>query len=375
MERRISRRDFLGGVVAAGTLPALFPGDAAAQTGPPPPTNVRLVSAVQPPPAATTGRQLIGGWRLAQDFARGPIAIDFATMRCWMVGHQQSDTIMEYRLPPMGSGEDLKGWPRVDPVGSTPKWWPDIEGSYTYCHGLAFWKGKVWASPRVFYAGAGIQGDGNLVLYAQDGETITVPLPRQKFAGFVKRGPGLEPYIGGCGYQSGQGSVAGPTLATMGGQVLISYGWPGSPGANLEYWNDRAPRDPNYSLEGGGDSWVAWTPRSINGKLEGRWASDLIYGGGLVLPEGITYWPIMGVGELNYGLQSLCFAKPGNLRTYEYRYDPSTYKLTSFALRDDFRWMGVGGQELGPDGKVYLAHREQWASGVYEVDVALKVYG
>src|SRR5690349_20299049 len=114
-ERRISRRDFLGGIAAAGALPVLWPGDAFAQTGPAPPPNVRLGS--PPPPAGGGGanRQLLGGWRLTQEFARGGLAIDFATMRCWMVGHSQRHEVLEFNLPAMGTGTDVNAWPAVTP--------------------------------------------------------------------------------------------------------------------------------------------------------------------------------------------------------------------------------------------------------------------
>jgi hypothetical protein len=148
----------------------------------------------------------------------------------------------------------------------------------------------------------------------------------------------------------------------MSGQVLLSYEWPAVPGANLENWNKRAPRDPNYWVEGHGDSWVGWEPRTINGVREGRWASDNLHAGGLLLPEGVKYWPIMGLGELKYSYQSIAFADPapGHLSTYEYTYDPNTYQFQSYRPAP----MGlVLGQDVAPDGTVYLAQR--WLRGNY----------
>jgi len=324
--------------------------------------------------AAPVGRQLLGGWRLAEDFARGAIAIDFDTMRLWMVGSQgRPNAIVEYNLPAMGTGTDVNAWPRVDPVRVIPGWWPAEEG---YANGLIFWRGKLWVAPRVFYDTT--NGGGTpLTIYAEDGETMAFPLlTRQKFSGFVKRGPGLDPYLGSGGYESGQGTQSGPSLASLSGQRLIEYGWPAFPGANLEYWNERAPREPNYFLTGHVDDWVAWEPRLINGVLEGRWASDHIFAGGLVLPEGIVYWPWMGTGEMNYGWQSYpSFSAPGMGRTYTYRYDPSTYQLIDYTQQPGFGIWGVAGQELGPDGKIYLTHVNQWqGNSPYSVDAALKVY-
>jgi hypothetical protein len=264
----------------------------------------------------------------------------------------------------MGTG-DPSTWPVLQPVRTIPKWWPDLEGAQYYANGLAFFRGKLWASPKNLYASSPLAGSGPLTLHSSDGDAIPLTIPRQKFSGFVKRA-GQEPLIGGGGYASGQGSVSGPTLATMDGRVLISYEWPDLPGTNLENWNKRAPRDPNYFVEGHGDSWVGWEPRTINGVREGRWASDNLFGGGLLLPDGVKYWPLMGIGELKYSYQSFGFAAPGNLLTYEYTYDPNTYQFQSYQR------VGMGmvlGHEVAPDGTVYLAQR--WIRGNY---VAITVY-
>ena len=67
--------------------------------------------------------------------------------------------------------------------------------------------------------------------------------------------------------------------------------------------------------------------------------------------------------------QSLAFADPnapGSLRTYEYTYDPNTYRFQSYQP------VGMGmvrGQEVSPDGTVYLAQR--WLRGNY---IAITVY-
>jgi hypothetical protein len=304
---------------------------------------------------------MVGGCFGHEEWSSGRIAIDYATGRLWVVGHDQTLDVHEYRLSdcPVNNGGDPSTWPVIQPVRTIPRFWPNIEGSGTYAGGLAFFRGKLWASPKVMYAASPVQGSGPLTLYSPDGSTIDLPLARQKFSGFVKRA-GQEPLIGGGGYASGQGSVSGPTLATMSGQVLLSYEWPATPGANLEFWNQRAPREPNYWVEGHGDSWVGWEPRVINGVREGRWASDGIEGGGLLLPDGLKYWPLMGTGELKYSYQSIGFAAQGNVGSYEYTYDPNTYQFQSYR---PFAGAWVKGQEVGPDGTVYLAQR--WLRGNY----------
>jgi hypothetical protein len=308
-------------------------------------------------PATISGnRQLVGGWRFPFNWQRGAIAIDFTRMKLWMAGHAQQQVIDEYDLPPMGTGDEAT-WPVVSPVGTLKRFWSDGN-----VYGLAFFRGKLWVAPRAFYAQESTI-DTNLTLYASDGETIRLRQKMQVFAGFVKRGPGEDPLIGGGGYESGQGTVSGPTLATLDGKVIITYAWPETPGGGLRHWNSRAPRDPNFTVGGvAKDSWVGWEPRVVNGKLEGRWASDRIYAGGLVLPEGVTYWPWMATGgPLDYGHQTYTFVPDKDNRTYEYRYTPDG-KFVSYQQRPA---LGViAGQELGPDGTVYLIDMGLgWLSG------------
>jgi hypothetical protein len=326
---------------------------------------------------------LLGGWHFPYGYQRGAIAIDFSRMKLWMVGHVQVEqtAILEYDLPAMGSGPDPNSWPVVGVSRTISNWWPGAQG---YGHGLIFWRGKLWVSPRVFYAQP---GDGNvdtpLTLFAQDGETMTFPnLKRQEFSGFVKRGPGLDPLIGGGGAESGQGTIAGPTLATLGGQVLITYGRNAQvtlPGANLENWNRRAPRPPNYRPLRTGtlltvpvpeDSWIGWIPRVVNGELQGRWAADRIFAGGLALPEGITYWPWMGTGDLDYVRQTYTFANGPDNRTYEYRYSGNG-EFQGYYARPDLGL--ITGHELGPDGSVYLVDEANgWLDS--PSSVSLKVF-
>lgn len=327
--------------------------------------EVRRKVLVPPPPPPLEGRSLLGGWRLAEPFARGPIAIDFDRMKLWLGGHSQQNTVVEYDLPAMGTGSDVSAWPRVTPVRTYQPWW-----GVGYPMGLVWWRGKLWCSPRVFYD---TTPPSSLTITAQDGEAITAPLPRQVFAGFIKRGPGQDPYLGGGGYESGQGSSSGPSLATLAGDVKIRYGWPGMPGAHLEFWNQRAPREPNYSAANHTDSWVAWEPRTINGVLEGRWACDVIMGGGLELPEGVTYWPWMGTGDLHYARQRPTFAAQGAEATYAYRYDRTTFQLLGYTKHQHLRQ--VAGQELGPDGRVYLSELYAWQSGSYLADPVVTVFG
>ena len=112
-ETTMNRRQFMAMASVGVAAPLIWPDSlGATQAGPAPPTNVRVVSATP----GSVNRQLLGGWRVAQEFARGTIAIDFATNRLWMAGNAQRAEILEYQLTSMGSGADINAWPRLDPV-------------------------------------------------------------------------------------------------------------------------------------------------------------------------------------------------------------------------------------------------------------------
>jgi hypothetical protein len=328
-----------------------------------------FVGAQQPQPKAPLAeagqRPLLGGWRLACPFAAGGIAIDFDTNSLWLVGNGQ---VFEFTLPEVGKGRDIESWPILRPNRAISRWWQDG----CYAHSLCWWKGKLWASPRHPYDTA---PPPTLELSTSDGEKLVVKAGRQAFSGFVKRGPNQEPYVGAGGHESGQGSSKGPTLATLQGQILIYHDV-------RDGWNGREKREPNYHSITGKDEWYCFNPRMVNNVLEGRWANDHVFGGGLVLPEGICFWPSMGIGTIAYAPQV-----PGSGQTtnfayddspkwnwnYLYRYDPKTYKLLDHSL-----WSKTGaisGQELDAQGRIYLAERNAWKSELYTVDPVVRVYG
>lgn len=255
---------------------------------PVPPTN-------PPTPPATLGT-FLGGWRLDTGGldVTGSIAINFTTNKLYLGG--AGPGILIYDLPAM-NGTNVNTWPKLSPSGQINRFWPGTQpgDQGTYPNGLIWWQNKLWVAPRSFYA-VDPAATMPLKLYAQDGQTMTFPtLTQQKFSGFVKRGPNQDPYLGCGGYESGQGSQSGPSLARLDGTKLIEYQWPGDPGPGNPpaNWNLRAPRDTNYYPADhsypnqSADYWVAWAPRDTDGDgiLEGRWASDVIFGGGLVLQE------------------------------------------------------------------------------------------
>lgn len=336
-----------------------------------------------PPPVPGTGEILLGGWRIGQTVIEGnsgSLAVDFNTMTAYIAS---PNGVNVYNLPAFSTDLNINNWPRLSSSSFIPAWWPTSEfgASQIYPNGLLRWQNKLWVSPRAFYS-QDTSATQPLILYAQDGATLAVgSLLRQLFSGFIKKGPGIEPYIGCGGYESSARTMSGPCIATMAGGILLEYQWPDLPGADDPNgvpvnWNLRAPRDTNYRgfvgpLPNGpyteGDSWVAWSPRIIQGTLQGRWASDVIYGGGLILADGITFWPTMGLGDLKYANQTKTFCEPSiNNRVYKYKYNASTFQFVSFA--DAFPSFVNGsafvqGHELGPDGKVYLSMARQYIAG------------
>lgn len=336
----------------------------------------------QTPPVDPHTRTLLGGWRVPLEFARGAMAIDFDTNTVWIAGiGDGSSTIYRYTLPPIGAGDpgtNFANWPALSNPTALANWWSgDALGSGCYCNGLAWWGGKLWAAPRKYYD---ISPPATMKLFASDGTTKAIALPRQKWSGFVKRAPGLDPYLGCGGYESGQGTVSGPTLALLDTTKKIEYFWPELPGAALVDWNKRAPRPTNYYPAGHVDSWVAWEPRIVAGVLEGRWACDVIRGGGLVLPEGVTYWPLLGTGPIYYSLQAITFSTAPQM--YTYRYDGTTFAFREYFPFDNGGVSSsqydpplIGGQELDASGNVYLCQTNSWTLGAYRVCPVIKKFG
>jgi hypothetical protein len=299
--------------------------------------------------------QLLGGWRITGEFSRGGIAINHESKTLYVVGHAQRQEVYEFDLPDFGKGVKVGDWPALKSKRVIPGWWQD-----GYANSLVYHDGKLWAAVRKFYD---TSPPSTLTLFALGGESRTIKLPRQQYSGFVKSA-GQFPELGCGGYESGQGSAYGPTLATLEGKSLIAHDFNNN-------WDTREKREPNYFPVGHKDSWLALEPREVNGKKEGRWACDRIYGGGVRLKTGIYYWPQLGIGDIDYARQCDTFA--ATTATYQYRYDPETYKLLGWEKLSDLG--PIHGQDISPDGKLlYLSEGNAWKSGLYQVDPVVRVY-
>lgn len=313
--------------------------------------------------------RLVGGWRLAQEYPRGGLAIDFDGRRGFVGGHAQRQEIVEFSLASgdgaakagemisPGTGDDVMKWPRLDPVRVHPGFWE--EG---YVGGLFYQDDTLWVSPKKFYD---MSPPPRFRLYGKNlrtgkVETREVELPRQAFGGgFVKGKPGT--ILLGCGgYESGQGSVAGPTLATLDGKVLIGQANHGT----LDFAR-RELRPATYWPANHVDGWIALEPR----EGVGRWACDRVHAGGIWRPRGVAYWALLGIGDIDYARQNETFA--ATTETWLYTYDPQRYDRVEFTKWEHGH---VHGHEVGPDGRVYLLIRNAWASGVARTDSVIKVF-
>jgi hypothetical protein len=358
------RRPWLAWVIIATIVASVLVASTAMADPPPSPPGKGNVKRLQP-----ADFRLFGGWRLAQEYARGGLAIDFDNGRVFMAGHAQRDEICEFslsrrdeqtgqlqRIAP-GMGDDVTKWPRLDPVKVHPKYWD--EG---YAGGLCYKDNILWVSPKKFYD---MNPPPNFHLFGknfQTGkiETILVRLPRQEFGGGFVKGMPNEVLLGCGGYESGQGSVAGPTLATIDGNPLIRQ----VPFSSKDFAR-RELRPPSYWPIKHHDAWYALEPRGG----VGRWASDRVHAGGIWHARGIAFWALLGIGEIDYTRQTQTFAP--TTETWLYTYDPWTLSGVEFHKWD---FGHVHGHEVDSSGRVYLLVRNAWASGVEQVDSAIKIF-
>ncbi|MFO7902082.1 MAG: hypothetical protein R6U98_05440 [Pirellulaceae bacterium] len=301
--------------------------------------------------------KLIGGIRIKQDFAEKGLAIDFERGRIFAAGHAQRNEIHEYKLPEIGSGESVTAWPVAPRVATHERFWDTGNA-----RGLQVRDGKLYVSTKVFYD----MKPGPVNISSKDlstGETDRFEIPslgKGAFGGGFVKGHPTEWLIGCGGYESGQGSVAGPTCARVDGTKLLNQVNHGS-----MVFGSREVREPNYWPKGRVNSWPALNP--VDGV--GQWACDRVYGGGIWHRRGLCFWAIMGVGEIDYSRQSETFTKAQ--KVYLYTYDPTTYKDVEYT---EWPYGAVIGQDIGPDGKIYLLIRNAWKGGRYKTGAAIHVF-
>jgi hypothetical protein len=350
-------------LVEAGTLSARV---AALENAVPPVVNTRIVA---------SDFELLGGWRINQPFARGGLAIDWTTRRLFTSGPANENYIIEYALPSdYGVGSNVLNWPVLTYVRQHPNFWgeniwaPGVGWGEGYSGGIKIENGVLWVSPKVFYETA----PKLLTLYGKvlaTGEILKkhTTLSQPAFGGGFVKGH-AEPLLGCGGYESSQGIMWGPTCAREDSSLILSY-----PTINNRTWDGVPPRAPNYFIEPGNPAWLGDNPRIVNGVLEGRWACDRVHGGGIWHPHGMCYWGLMGTGSLSYAYQTEMFSLGENKECYLYTYDAQTFSKSSVQYT---KWNHglVEGNEIDSAGNVYLHCRNQWSSGMYKVDAAVKIF-
>jgi hypothetical protein len=143
-------------------------------------------------------------------------------------------------------------------------------------------------------------------------------LPRQKFSG-SSSALDRAAHQAAVATPPAQGSGLRPHARDDGPARTALIRMPRCPGPNSSSGISARHVSPNYFVEGHGDSWVGWEPRTINGVRQGRWASDGIEGGGLLLPDGLEVLAAHGPGELKYLVSEhrlCCAGQRGELRIH-----------------------------------------------------------
>lgn len=353
----------------------------ALQQGPVTPTPP-VTPPVTPPPAPAF-RATLGGWKLSFPFARGAIAVDWASRTLWVGGALQVDPrIAVYDLPDMGQGTDPTTWPVLAPKAFIDAAVFQQGDAAVMVSGLVFWQGEVWIATLKYYDTA---PPSTLTLYSASGKQITLNIPRGHFGGFVKPKDGSSPYLGTAGNTSGQPGTAGMTLARIDGTVLLDAAAFNAP------FEQREPRDPDVWPAGpsdqwpgaGTDQWFCYNPRlDANGVKRQVWASDIVMGGGLLTPTAMLYWPFLGTGPTDYSYQSPLPGRPAPVvgfalagKTCEY-----TRALAADGSVGPPSWVqtplkGVGGQEWGPNKEILLCEQNvhQGPTNIYQTDPWIRV--
>lgn len=314
------------------------------------------------PPPENSGRitasrlRLIGGWRVNQPYTQPGMAIDFSTMTAYVGGHRQSNNIIAHSLPEMGTGEDLYQWPTaVRPDVPTDRFWDSGNA-----RGVMVRDGKLWVSTKIHYDTSPEHCViSTLDLTTGDVERVDLlDLPKPAFGGGFIKGHPTQIMVGCGGYESGQGAVAGPTCALMDGTVLLDQANHGT-----QVFDDRTQRPANYSASV--DSWMTLNPRDGIG----RWAADRVYSGGIWRTDGLMFWPIQAVGDIDYKRQSETFSK--EQQSMLYTYDPSTYDQLAY---EPWPHGFVIGQDMDDAGRIYLLCRDENRISRYNDSPVIKVF-
>jgi hypothetical protein len=273
----------------------------------------------------------LGGWRLAIPYVgEGLAIIPDATGDANAVvtsGHVQQDVLHRTPLTPLGAADTIVlAMPVLVPsdtvrVATLFPTLPDGQRVRDLAVVPTASGFDLAAIGRVFYQTAP-RSETRIVVRAMTTHfraTATtrdelVPLPEQEFSGFIKHTDATRDpaSIGGGGYESGQGSVAGISFAMRRGAQWQRLMRP--PGFG-DLQSPRLPRDTAYSCPDGA-SWVCLPP--VNGR--GVWSTERVFGGGVRLGDTLLFFPALGYGARTYARQTATFGDPSRDRTVLYRF-------------------------------------------------------
>ena len=310
----------------------------------------------------------VGGWRLDIPYAGEGLAIatdaDGFAEAVFTSGHVQQDVVHRTGLLAPGVGDStIAALPVLVPAETWPvaSLFPDLPDGQRVRDLAVVPQGtgrELAALGRVFYQTAP-QPETRLVLRALDAagrptgaaRSVPVPLPAQEFSGFVKHRDAVHDlaHIGGGGYESGQGSVAGISYAVQrDGQWRRLL----HPPAFGDLVSPRLPRDTAYRCPDG-PSWVCLPP--VAGR--GVWSTERIFGGGIRLGDTVLFLPTLGYGERTYARQSATFGDPARDRVVLYRFVQS-------AAADSLAFVGYEPWPFTTDGQTVQGLALGWLRGV-----------
>jgi hypothetical protein len=307
--------------------------------------------------------RLIGGYIVPQAFANPGLAIDFSRRKVYAGSRNNEKAINVYDLADMGTGDNVASWPRLKLIDKIPQFWENVPTSEsTHPYGLDIRDDRLWVSARGWYtqrprAFLRVFGKGLSDSVVQVRE---IPVPTQAFGGGFIKGHPTEWLIGAGGYMSGQGGVAGPTAATIGGKTLITQ-----INFGTLIFDQREKRPPTLWPKGGKDTWQSMTPR--NGV--GAWGSDSVTAGGVWTNRGLCFWARLHTGEADYAGGGGKFSGPEE--TWLYTYDPHTYDGVQF---HKWPYGSVIGHEVGEDGTLYLMMKEEHKENKFAIYPVIKAF-
>ena len=393
MAKRRGRRRFTSppaarGIMAAGLLFCSACGDPDLPVAPVPP----MPDEVPTLPAAFT---LLGGIRLVSPYASEGLALltgASGDVTAIIAGaHRHDRALHRYAMPAViGAGDVIADYPRLSPerTWSVSALFPSLLDGQTVRDVTAIRTGgghELAGIGRVFYNTAP-RSSTRISIRTLDarGEPtsatrfLDVPLPEQEFTGFLKHLDSSRDLaaIGGGGYDSGQGSVAGISYARFSGGAWRRWLAPPSFG---DLTAPRLPRDTGYSCPDG-TSWVCLPP--VNGR--GIWSTEQVPSGGVHLDNTLLFIPTLGYGPRTYARQTATFGDPALDRAvaYRFRVDPSTDSVTY--LRHD-RWtfappgqpvigLAVGRLRGEPRPVLFVVTANAWGDGVAPDSPVLQLF-